>query len=164
MDNMLAWIALSPMHITHRELQSSAPDMHNSHACLVRPKSCINASLIHYLPACNPLHFPRPAGVVYSGRWQGVDVAAKFIVSDDITASGDSMREAVMSKAVGHPCVVQTYAFFACKVGMGAADQQSSVGHPIKQCCPADVLVRTCCITIMSWMLLCLMFLLFLVI
>lgn len=56
------------------------------------------------------------AGVVYKGVWQGVDVAVKFIVSDSFSEQLESAREAVLSRSVGHPYVIHTYAYHVTKV------------------------------------------------
>ncbi|GLI63145.1 hypothetical protein VaNZ11_006054 [Volvox africanus] len=49
-------------------------------------------------------------GCVYIGRWRGVTVAIKFIVSSNDDQLTRSQREALLSRLASHPHVVQTYA------------------------------------------------------
>ncbi|KXZ45645.1 hypothetical protein GPECTOR_52g45 [Gonium pectorale] len=49
-------------------------------------------------------------GCVYIGRWRGVTVAIKFIVSSNDDQLVRSQREALLSRLASHPHVVQTYA------------------------------------------------------
>ncbi|KAG2495432.1 hypothetical protein HYH03_006379 [Edaphochlamys debaryana] len=52
-------------------------------------------------------------GVVYRGVWQGAHVAIKYLVSSSTQQLQISATEALLSKLLAHPNVVQT---FACKV------------------------------------------------
>ncbi|KAG2428818.1 hypothetical protein HXX76_011518 [Chlamydomonas incerta] len=52
-------------------------------------------------------------GVVYRGVWQGANVAIKYLVSSSTQQLQISATEALLSKLLAHPNVVQT---FACKV------------------------------------------------
>lgn len=87
-----------------------------------------------------------PAGVVYRGLWQGVCVAVKFIVSDSPSAQLEGVREAVVSKAVGHPCVVHTYAYHVCTVCVGADGAAGVCMHKnsINITAPASHSYHTC--------------------
>ncbi|PNG99789.1 Dual specificity protein kinase shkB, partial [Tetrabaena socialis] len=52
-------------------------------------------------------------GVVHRGVWQGANVAVKYLVSSSTQQLQISTTEALLSKLLAHPNVVQT---FACKV------------------------------------------------
>lgn len=49
-------------------------------------------------------------GAVYKGVWQGATVAAKYTVADQVDLQGARAHEAVLSKILSHPNVVQTFA------------------------------------------------------
>ncbi|MEW5309718.1 MAG: hypothetical protein WDW38_001581 [Sanguina aurantia] len=49
-------------------------------------------------------------GAVYKGMWQGATVAAKYTVADQVDLQGARAHEAVLSKILSHPNVVQTFA------------------------------------------------------
>lgn len=52
-------------------------------------------------------------GAVYKGTWRGAVVAVKYAVCnvEDAQSLEQSIREVVLSKKMGHPNVVQTYAW-----------------------------------------------------
>lgn len=52
-------------------------------------------------------------GAVYKATWRGAVVAVKCVACDvaDVVALEQSIREVVLSKKMGHPNVVQTYAW-----------------------------------------------------
>jgi len=58
-------------------------------------------------------------GCVYKGAWQGAPVAVKYMLSTDRQQLHISATEAVLSKALSHPNVVQT---FACNVTLVVPD------------------------------------------
>ncbi|KAG2449554.1 hypothetical protein HYH02_005088 [Chlamydomonas schloesseri] len=71
-------------------------------------------------------------GVVYRGVWQGANVAIKYLVSSSTQQLQISATEALLSKLLAHPNVVQT---FACKVVeltpeffVGPGDHHSGAG------------------------------------
>ncbi|KAK9808759.1 hypothetical protein WJX72_003116 [[Myrmecia] bisecta] len=52
-------------------------------------------------------------GAVYKGTWRGAPVAVKYAIcnTEDAESLDQSIREAVLSKKMSHPNVVQTYAW-----------------------------------------------------
>lgn len=48
-------------------------------------------------------------GVVYHGYWQGAPVAVKYLVNPHLDLKDATSREALLSKLLGHPNVVQTF-------------------------------------------------------
>lgn len=55
-------------------------------------------------------------GTVYKGIWQGAPVAVKFMCTNSLDLSSATAREAVLSKLLSHPNVVQTFASKVAKL------------------------------------------------
>ncbi|KXZ47521.1 hypothetical protein GPECTOR_34g680 [Gonium pectorale] len=64
-------------------------------------------------------------GVVYRGVWQGAHVAIKYLLSSSDQQLAASATEALLSKLLAHPNVVQTFAFkvveLTCECGTASA-------------------------------------------
>eukprot|EP00798_Chlamydomonas_sp_ICE-L_P021894 gene21894-28933_t len=82
------------------------------------------------------LHQPG-GGVVYKGLWTGVPVAIKFMLSETPDKLHQPAREAILSRYVSHPNVVQTYTYdvtMLVESSTGAA--ALSPDTPLKQMLP----------------------------
>lgn len=55
-------------------------------------------------------------GTVYKGIWQGAPVAVKFMCTNSLDLTSATAREAVLSKLLSHPNVVQTFASKVAKL------------------------------------------------